>query len=44
MIHIPLGFACPPWLTAWMLPVTAGVGWFGLAWLADASTMIRAFW
>jgi hypothetical protein len=24
--------------------VGAGVGGFGLAWLAGASTMIRAFW
>ena len=24
--------------------VGAGVGWFGLAWLAAASTMFRAFW
>jgi hypothetical protein len=22
----------------------AGGGWFGLAWLAEASTIVRAFW
>ena len=24
--------------------VGMGVGWFGLAWLAEVSTMVRAFW